>query len=76
MTVIEAGHAPISAQRLVITFSSFGENDPLLPGFGQQFLEKSGCSVIAVKKRADNWYRDLSLQDFADVVTQFCGRAR
>lgn len=75
MTVIEAGHAPISAQRLVITFSSFGENDPLLPGFGQQFLEKNGCSVIAVKKRADNWYRDLSLQDFADVVTQFCGRA-
>jgi tetratricopeptide (TPR) repeat protein len=75
ITVIEAGNVPDSDQRLVITFSSFGENDPLLPGFGQAFLEKNGCYVIAVKKRADNWYRDLNLQDFADVVMPFCDRS-
>ncbi|KQY34136.1 hypothetical protein ASD32_23150 [Rhizobium sp. Root483D2] len=76
ITVIEAGNISHSAQSLVVTFSSFGDNDPSLPGFGQAFLEKNGCFVIAVKKRADNWYRDLSLQDFADVVMPFCGRAK
>lgn len=75
ITVIEAGDGPRAERALVVTFSSFGDNDPSLPGFGQAFLEKNGCFVIAVKKRADNWYRDLSLQQFADIVMPFCGGA-
>ncbi|WP_275787307.1 tetratricopeptide repeat protein [Pararhizobium gei] len=68
MTVIEAGNFRDAPRCLVIAFSSFGDNDPSSAGFGQAFLEKNGCSVIAVKKRADNWYRDLSPEQLAEIV--------
>jgi len=67
-TVIEAGWYTGARLGVVFTFSSFGENDPSRDGFGQQFLEKQGYAVVSVKKRRDNWYRDLSFEDFTKAV--------
>lgn len=68
ITVVEASDSPGNCRCLVVTFSSFGDNDPSAPGFGQDFLEKNGCFVVAVKKRADNWYRDISPELFAEIL--------
>jgi tetratricopeptide (TPR) repeat protein len=70
ITVIQAGQVPEQCRGLVISFSSFGENDPNQAGFGQRFLEKHGYAVAAVKKRIDNWYRDIAPEELADVISR------
>ena len=72
-TVIEAGQYQAPRLGVVVTFSSFGENDPSRDGFGQKFLEKQGYAVVSVKKRHDNWYRDLSFADFTEALESVLG---
>lgn len=76
--IYDNGHTVIRTTRhsdrrscLILSFSSFGDNDPLSEGFGQRFLERNGCAVISVKKRADNWYRDLPFDELVEVLAPF-----
>jgi tetratricopeptide (TPR) repeat protein len=60
--------ADTPARATVITFHHIGENDPEQAGFGEQFLADQGCDVVAVQKRAENWYQDLDIAAFRDAV--------
>lgn len=58
---------------LVVTF------DPLLylhtkPPFGHEFLSKQGLDVIAVRKKAENFYQPLSRQAFEAAVAPVAAR--
>lgn len=59
--------APRASRTLVIVF------DPLLypaerPHFGQDFLRKLGVDIVAVRKKAENFYQPLSREAFVDAV--------
>ncbi|MFK4048194.1 hypothetical protein ACI2KH_25080 [Roseomonas mucosa] len=61
---------------VVVTFSEMWRNNPDDLGFGEKFLIEAGIDVIAVRKRRDNWYQDLSLGEFVRSVGGTCSLYR
>jgi hypothetical protein len=74
--LLDNGHSLIRHHRapqgaggvLAVTFAEMFLNDPDKPGFGQEFLLKSGFDVVTVQKRKELWYQDLPVETFRAAV--------
>jgi hypothetical protein len=74
--LLDNGHSLIRHHRtsrqasrvLAVTFDEMFLNDLDKPGFGQDFLLKSGHDVVTVRKRKELWYQDLSVETFRAAV--------
>lgn len=49
---------------LAVTFDPLTSLDVSRPGFGELMLTQGGADVLAVQKRRENWYQDLSRETF------------
>ncbi|WP_141563087.1 tetratricopeptide repeat protein [Teichococcus rhizosphaerae] len=58
---------------LAVTFDPLDSLDVERPGFGEPMLTEGGVDVLAVQKRRENWYQDLSRETF---VAEFGARIR
>ena len=73
-TVIRAIRGGTTARRsVVVTFAEMHANDVQKDGFAQNLLLRNGHDVVTVQKRGENWYQDLSLEAFREVVQPVTG---
>ncbi|MBE9604971.1 hypothetical protein IAI18_08840 [Acetobacteraceae bacterium H6797] len=73
-TLIDLDEESLGGKALAFTFNAVAENDVEAPGFGQQFLTRIGLCTIAVKKRRENWYQDLSPEELAAATAEIRAR--
>lgn len=73
VTFTAAGTAPPPGLgvTLAVTFDPFRSLEVERPGFGETVLTGGGVDVLAVQKRRENWYQDISREAF---VAEFGAR--
>ncbi|MFC4169473.1 tetratricopeptide repeat protein [Teichococcus aestuarii] len=73
VTFTAAGTAPPPGlgATLAVTFDPFRSLEVERPGFGETVLTGGGIDVLAVQKRRENWYQDISRETF---VAEFGAR--
>ncbi|PHK95769.1 hypothetical protein CR162_06465 [Pseudoroseomonas rhizosphaerae] len=64
-TAAEAPPPPGAGRALAVTFDPFRDLEVERPGFGETVLTRAGVDVLAVQKRRENWYQDISREAFA-----------